>query len=61
MSTRAFLILANITIVLLISFLLLDKYQECRAARPVKECPALGPYVSKTFGAHIPAGLLRKQ
>jgi hypothetical protein len=60
MSIRAFLILASTTIVLLISFLLIDKYQECRAVRPIKSCPALGPYVSKNT-VHIPAELLRRQ
>jgi hypothetical protein len=50
MSTRTFLILASVTIVLLITFLLLDKYQECRATRPFQECPSIGPYVSRSGG-----------
>ena len=47
MSNRAFLILASIAIVLFVTFVLVDKYEQCLVSRPAKECPALGPFISK--------------
>jgi hypothetical protein len=52
MSTRAFLIIASGLILTLIAFILLDKYRECLDEHQ-KECPRLGPYVSRSSGARF--------
>lgn len=50
MSTRTFLVVVSIAIVVLIVFLMLDQYQTCLAARPAKECPERKPYISRSGG-----------
>jgi hypothetical protein len=47
MSTRVFLILVSGLILTLMASLLIEKYRECRE-EGLKECPTLGPYVSKS-------------
>ena len=48
MSTRTILIVVSVAIMGLVVFLMLDQYQICLAARPVKECPERKPYISRS-------------